>query len=78
MGNVSDYKYVSDCRSRALKFDPAWFHTYVEIGHEIISTIILFHSADSFKKGCCWLQAKYVHKVLANPLLKLAQEKSVV
>ena len=25
---------------------------------EIISTVILLHSAESFKKGCCQLQAK--------------------
>ena len=37
---------------------PAWSHTYVEIDHEIISTVILHPSADSFKKGCCHLQAK--------------------
>ena len=33
-------------------------HTFVEIDHEIISTVILFPSAESFKKGCCQLQAK--------------------
>ena len=33
-------------------------HTFVEINHEIISTVILFPSADSFKKGCFQLQAK--------------------
>ena len=37
---------------------PARSHTFVEIGHEIISTVILFPSAESFKKGCCQLQAK--------------------
>ena len=36
----------------------ARFHTFVEIDHEIISTVILLPSADSFKKGCCQLQAK--------------------
>ena len=33
-------------------------HTFLEIYHEIISTVILLPSADSFKKGCCQLQAK--------------------
>ena len=33
-------------------------HSFVEIDHEIISTVILLPSADSFKKGCCQLQAK--------------------
>ena len=37
---------------------PARSHTFVEIGHEIISTIILLPSAESFMKGCCQLQAK--------------------
>ena len=37
---------------------PARSHTFVEIDHEIISTVILLPSPDSFKKGCCQLQAK--------------------
>ena len=37
---------------------PAGSHTFVEIDHEIISTVILLPSAESFKKGCCQLQAK--------------------
>ena len=37
---------------------PARPHTFVEIDHEIISMVILLPSADSFKKGCCQLQAK--------------------
>ena len=37
---------------------PARSHTFEEIDHEIISTVILLPSADSFKKGCCQLQAK--------------------
>ena len=37
---------------------PARSHTFVEIDHEIISTVILLSSAESFKKGCCQLQAK--------------------
>ena len=37
---------------------PARSHTFVEIDHEIISTVILLPSADAFKKGCCQLQAK--------------------
>ena len=36
---------------------PARYHTFVEIDHEIISTVILLPSADLFKKGCCQLQA---------------------
>ena len=37
---------------------PAGSHTFVEIDHEIISTVILLSSAESFKKVCCQLQAK--------------------
>ena len=37
---------------------PARYHTFVEIDHEIISTVILLPSADLFKKGCCQLEAK--------------------
>ena len=33
-------------------------HTLVEIDHEIISTVILLPSAESFKNVCCQLQAK--------------------
>ena len=42
---------------------PAWSHTFVEIDHEIISTVILLPSADSFKKGCCQLQAKVCARI---------------
>ena len=41
---------------------PAWSHTFVEIDREIISTVILFPSPESFKKGCCHLQAKVCTK----------------
>ena len=37
---------------------PARSHTFVEIYHEIISMVILLPAAESFKKGCCQLQAK--------------------
>ena len=37
---------------------PARSHTFVEIDHEIIFTVILLNAADSFKKGYCQLQAK--------------------
>ena len=42
-------------------------NTFVEIDHEIISTVIL-GVVVSYKR-------KYVHEVLANCLFKLAQEK---
>ena len=54
---------------------PVRSHTFVEIDHEMISVVILLPSADSFKKGCCQLLRKYVHKLLVNRLYKPAQEK---
>ena len=54
---------------------PVRSHTFVEIDHEMISTVILLPSADSFKKGCCQLQAKVLHELLVNRLFKPAQEK---
>ena len=36
---------------------PVRSHTFVEIDHEMISTVILLPSADSFNKGSCQLQA---------------------
>ena len=44
-------------RSRGREFNPGPVPTFVEIDHEIISTVILPPSADLFKKGCCQLQA---------------------
>ena len=47
----------------------------MEIDHEIISMVILLASTESFKEGCCQLQAEVCHEVLVNLLFKLAQEK---
>ena len=55
---------------------PAWFHTFMEIDHEIISMTIL-PSADS-RRVIVNHKRKYVYEVLVNLLVKLAQEKSVV
>ena len=43
---------------RGCEFDPGRSHTFVEVDHEIISTVILLPSTDAFKKGCCQLQGK--------------------
>ena len=37
---------------------PAGSHTFLEIDHNIFSTVILLPTADAFKTGCCQLQAK--------------------
>ena len=42
---------------------PVWSHTFMEIDHEMISTVILIPSTDSFKKGCCQLQAKVCARI---------------
>ena len=55
---------------------PARSHTFVEIDHEIIYTVILLPSAESFKKDCCQLQAKVcARSTLVNHLFKFDQEK---
>ena len=43
---------------------PVRSYTFVEIDHEIISTVILLPSADSFKKGCCQLQVKVCAQII--------------
>ena len=48
----------------------------MENDHDIISTVILLSSPESFKKGCCQLQAKVCARaLLVNCLFKRAQEK---
>ena len=51
VGNMSDYRCVSDCRSRGHELILARSHTFEEIDHEIISTVILLPSVESFMKG---------------------------
>ena len=47
---------------------PARYHTFVDIDHEIISTVTLLPSADLFKKGCCQLQAKLCPQITCSSL----------
>ena len=69
-------KYLAtDADQGAASSFPARSHTFVEIDHEIISTVILLPSTDSFKKGFCQLQAKVCAQSTVNCLFKLAQEK---
>ena len=56
---------------------PARSHTFVEFDHEIISMAILLPSTDSGRVVVSYKQ-KYVHELLVNHLVKLAQEKCVV
>ena len=48
-------------------------HTFVDIYHEIISSVILLPSTDSRRVGVSY-KRKYVHEALVNCLVKLAQE----
>ena len=54
---------------------PAWYHTFVEIDHEIISTVILLLPLIYSRRVVVSYKRKYVHKLLVNSLLKPAQEK---
>ena len=78
VGNVYGYRCVSDCNPGVASSFPARSHTFVEIDHEIISTVILLPSADSFKKGCCQLQAKVCARITGYPLVQACPGKSVV
>ena len=50
---------------------PARSHTFTEIDHEIIFTVILLPSTDS-RRVVVSYKGKYVHEVLVNCLVKLA------
>ena len=65
----------SDCRSRGGKLIRDRSHTFVEIDHEIISTVILLPSMNHSRRVVVSYKQKYVHEVLVNRLFKLAQEK---
>ena len=53
---------------------PTRSNTSVEVDYEIISTGILLPSADS-RRVVVSYKRRYVHEVLVNRLVKLAQEK---
>ena len=58
VGNMSGNRCKSDADPGVASSIPARSHTFMEIDYEIISTVILLPSAESFKKSCCQLQAK--------------------
>ena len=62
VGNVSGYRCEADCRSIL-----SW--------RLIISTVILLPSAESFKKGCCQLQAKVCARLLVNGFVQACPGK---
>ena len=54
---------------------PAGSHTFVETDHEIITTVILLPSPDSFKKNCCQLQARVCARIMVYlPVFVVAPE----
>ena len=57
---------------------PARYHTLVEIDPEIISMVIPLPSAESFKKGCCQLQAKVCARSTGELLVQACPGKSMV
>ena len=67
-------RYLSDWKPGVGSSILARSHTFVEIDHEIISTITLAPSADS-RRVVVSYKLKYVHKLLVNRLFKPAQEK---
>ena len=54
---------------------PTRSHTFVEIDHEITSTVILLFSLIREGLFVVSYKRKYVHEVLVNRLVKLVQEK---
>ena len=54
---------------------PVRSHTFVEIDHEIISTVILLLPLIYSRRVVVSYKRKYVHELLVNRLFKPAQEK---
>ena len=71
------YEYGFIARSVRCQTAGPGVASFTEIDHEMICMAILLLSADS-RRVVVSNKRKYVHKVLANGLVKLAQEKSVV
>ena len=77
--NVSGYNIANLAADPGVASSiPAWSHTFVEIDHEIISTLILLASVlplNHSRRVVVSYKRKYVHELLDNCLFKLAQEK---
>ena len=54
---------------------PVQPHTFVEIDHEMISTVILLLPLIHSRRVVVSYKRKYVHELLVNRLFKPAQEK---
>ena len=78
VGNVSGNRCEMTADPGVASSISARSHTFVEIDHEIISTVILLPSAEAFKKGCCQLQAKVCARSTGKLLVQDCPGKSVV
>ena len=56
----------------------AWPNTFIEIDHEIISTVILLLPLNDSRMVVVSYERKYVNKLLVNRLFKLARDKNMV
>ena len=54
---------------------PVWSHTFVEIDHEMISTVILPLPLIHSRRVVVSYKRKYVYELLVNRFFKPAQEK---
>ena len=77
VSNMSNWRQCLTADPGVSSSIQAWFHTFAETGHEIITKAIFLPFADSRRTVVSYMR-KFVHKVLVNRLVKLAQEKSVV
>ena len=71
VGNISGWVTADPGVTSSI---PAQSYTFVEIDHEIISTVIFFLPLNHSRRAVVSYKEKYVHKVLVNCLFKLAQE----
>ena len=67
---TADQGVASSIQAQSLNF--------MEIDREIISTAIQLPSADSFKEGCCQLQAQVCAQNTGLPLVQACPGKKVV
>ena len=73
---MSGYRCVSDYWSRGHEFYPGPVLYFHGIGHEIISLVITLPSSESFKKGCCQLQAEVCARSTGKTPVKMPLRKS--
>ena len=59
------------------RLTPARSHTFMEIDHDIISTVILLPSAESFKKGRCQFQGKVCARSTGELLVQACPGKCI-